>query len=143
VKPKPKTGRPLAVIDPAQVEALARIHCTHAEIAAVLGCHKDTITNRFSDLIEKGKEEGRASLRRQQWKLATAGNATMCIWLGKQLLGQQDRQTLEHSGPDGGPIEVQAHELRSRLASRVAGIAARVGARTDHPEPHGGGGGGT
>jgi hypothetical protein len=33
----------------------------------------------------------KASLRRIQWKLAEAGNATMCVWLGKQLLGQRDK----------------------------------------------------
>jgi hypothetical protein len=30
-------------------------------------------------------------LRRLQWKLARAGNATMLIWLGKQWLGQTDK----------------------------------------------------
>lgn len=31
------------------------------------------------------------SLRRQQIALAEKGNATMLIWLGKQLLGQSDK----------------------------------------------------
>ena len=98
-----KTGRPLAVIDGAKVEALARIHCTTAEIAAVLGCSPDTLERRFAALLKKGREEGRASLRRSQWKLANEGNATMCIWLGKQLLGQKDRH--EIGGDPEAPLQ--------------------------------------
>lgn len=45
----------------------------------------------------------------------------------------------EISGPDGGPIEVSAHELRSRLASRVAGIASRIGANGGNPGANGNG----
>jgi hypothetical protein len=44
-------------------------------------------------------EEGRMSLRRLQWKKAQEGNTTMLIWLGKQYLGQSDKQEL--TGKDG------------------------------------------
>jgi hypothetical protein len=33
-----------------------------------------------------------------QWKTAEAGNPTMQIWMGKQYLGQQDKQAVQHSG---------------------------------------------
>ena len=89
-KPKPKTGRPLAKVDPATVQALARIHCTYPEMAAVLNCDERTLRRRFARLIEKGKEEGKASLRRMQFKAAEGGNTTMMIWLGKNHLGQMD-----------------------------------------------------
>lgn len=49
------------------------------------------------ELYEMGKEEGRASLRRYQFDMAKK-NPTMSIWLGKQYLGQQDKQAHEHSG---------------------------------------------
>jgi phage terminase small subunit len=42
----------------------------------------------------------------------------------------------EVSGPQGGPIEVSTHELRSRIARRVAGIASRIGATADPAGPH-------
>jgi hypothetical protein len=38
------------------------------------------------------------SLRRQQVKLAMADSVPMCIWLGKQLLGQSDKQELKQLG---------------------------------------------
>lgn len=94
MKRKPKVGRPLAKVDPAVVQALARIHCTYPEIAAVVGCSEDTLHRRFAGIIEKGKEEGRASLRRMQFKAAEGGSATMMIWLGKQHLGQADESRI-------------------------------------------------
>lgn len=84
-------GRPKLQIDAEQVEKLASIHCTMNEIAAIMGCSVDTLENRFSDVIEKGRDKGKASLRRLQWQTAQSGSAAMQIWLGKQLLGQRDR----------------------------------------------------
>lgn len=87
-----KIGRPLAVIDEKQVVRLARINCTVAEIAAVCGVSRDTITNRFYAALEKGRECGKSSLKRKMWKIAMDGNVAMCIWLSKQMLGYTDKQ---------------------------------------------------
>ena len=126
MKKKPKTGRPLAKIDPVMVEQLAGIQCSYAEMAAVLKCSADTLQRRFAAAIEKGRENGKASLKRAQFKLAMGGNATMLIWLGKQILDQKDKQSHEVSGPEGGPIEVKIDELRERLTTRISGLASRL-----------------
>lgn len=135
-KTKAKTGRPLAKIDPAQVEQLAAIQCSYAEMAAVLGCDPKTLSNRFSQAIEKGREVGKSSLKRAQFKMAMGGNATMLIWLGKQHLGQHDKQSHEVSGPEGGPIEVKINELRDRFTRRIDGIASRIGTNGSHQNAH-------
>jgi hypothetical protein len=96
--PRAKIGRPLAKIDPKQVEQLAMIQCSHAEMAAVLGCSADTIERRFAAVIKKGREAGKSSLKRAQFTLAIGGNPTMLIWLGKQHLGQADKQEIAHQG---------------------------------------------
>jgi len=88
-------ARPRLSIDPAQVEELAAIMCTQAEMATVLGCSVKTLERRFGRAIEKGKARAATSLRRKQWQLAEKGNVTMLIWLGKQYLGQRDRPELE------------------------------------------------
>ena len=85
-----KVGAPKLDIDVNLVRDLARIHCTMEEIAAIVGCHIDTLRDNFSNDIKKGQEEGRASLRRSQYKAAVGGNPAMMIWLGKQLLGQRE-----------------------------------------------------
>jgi len=91
--PKKKTGRPPAVIDWELVGNLALVQCTQEEIAAVVGVSRQTLLSKpeFLDIYKRGIEKGKSSLRRAQWKLAMSGNATMCIWLGKQLLGQRDQ----------------------------------------------------
>lgn len=99
-----KTGRPIGstILKPTdetfkQINGLARIQCTQKEAAAVLGVHLNTFRafleahEKAIESWESGHEQGRASLRRHQYKAAEGGNATMQIWLGKQWLGQKDQ----------------------------------------------------
>lgn len=85
-------ARPLLDIDAVEVEKLAAMYCTMKEIAAFFDCSVDTLENRFSDVIAKGREKGKSKLRRLQWQSAEKGNIVMQIWLGKQILGQSDKQ---------------------------------------------------
>lgn len=84
-------GRPKKEIDYVTVEKLANIQCTQEEIASFLGISSRTLLRdeKFRELFNKGRESGKMSLRRIQWKHAEK-SATMAIWLGKQYLGQRD-----------------------------------------------------
>ncbi len=90
-----KTGRPRKVINAKQVRYLASIGCTYSEIGAVVGCSKATLSERFRTEIDKGHERLKRSIRRMQYGAAKKGNIVMMIWLGKQYLGQQDKQRVE------------------------------------------------
>lgn len=92
-------ARPKAQIDYTIVKAMADVLCTQAEIASALDLSVRTLQRdtEFSRIYKKGIDNGKASLRRKQFALADK-NATMGIWLGKQLLGQKDKQELEHKG---------------------------------------------
>lgn len=102
---KNKGGRPKKPIDQKQFEALCKIQCTEEEICAVLDVDektliawcKETYGESFSKVFRDKKQGGRASLRRNQWKLSET-NATMAIWLGKQFLGQKDNVEVKHEG---------------------------------------------
>ena len=48
------------------------------------------------EAIDRGRNLGKVRLRLLQWRSAMAGNVTMLIWLGRQLLGQRDRPETEH-----------------------------------------------
>lgn len=87
-----KAGRPKKEVDMELVEKLANIQCTQEEIASVVGCSVDTLAAQpdFSEIYKRGRESGKSSLRRTQWRIAQS-NATMAIWLGKQYLGQTDK----------------------------------------------------
>jgi hypothetical protein len=108
---RPKAGRKRVNIDLDQVEKLAAIQCTEAEIASVLGVSERTIERRkhqpdFAEAIARGKARGRVSLRRNLWTLANKGQPAANIFLAKNLLGYKDYFSNEHTGPDGGPITI-------------------------------------
>lgn len=85
-------GRPKKEIDYTTVEKLANIQCTQDEIASFLGISTRTLQRdeQFMELFNRGRENGKMSLRRMQWKHAEK-SVPMAIWLGKQYLGQRDK----------------------------------------------------
>ena len=117
---RPGAGRKAVRIDLEQLEKLCALQCTDVEIAAWFQVSLRTIEKRrrlpkFADAMQRGRAKGRISVRRHQMKLLEAGNATMAVWLGKQLLGQRDVITAEHVGSGGGPIQVAVKPDLRRL----------------------------
>jgi hypothetical protein len=98
-------GRPKKIIDYTLVDKLARIMATQEEIASFmdisLRCLQQDL--EFMRVYKKGLENGRMSLRRIQWKIAET-NVGMAIFLGKNYLGQSDKQD---------------HEIRGDMAIKV------------------------
>ena len=91
-----------AKIDMIELEKLCSLQCTDQELAAWFNVTTKTIERRrkvkkFAEVMERGKAKGRISVRRLQMKLLEQGNATMGVWLGKQILGQTDE--IRHDGP--------------------------------------------
>lgn len=93
-------GRPKKDIDYNLIEKLASIQCTQEEISEIIGVSTRTLQrdSEFCRIYKKGIESGKMSLRRLQWKRAEEGNSTMLVWLGKQYLGQKDKQDVNHEG---------------------------------------------
>ena len=87
-----------ADIDLNELEKLCHLQCTDEEIAAWFNVSTRTIERRrlepeFAEIMQRGKAKGRISVRRLQMKLLEEGNATMGVWLGKQILNQVDQIT--------------------------------------------------
>ncbi len=110
-----KTGRPRKMIDAKQVRELASIGCTYNEIGAVVGCSKATLSERFRTEIDKGHEELKRSIRRMQYGAAKKGNIVMMIWLGKQYLGQQDKQHVETRDDTRVEVARDVADIRKEL----------------------------
>lgn len=72
------------------VYKLAAMGCSNAEISRWFDIDENTLAYNFATILAKGREHLKQSLRRAQIKLALSGNATMLIWLGKNILGQSD-----------------------------------------------------
>jgi hypothetical protein len=78
------------IVNPDEIYNLAAIGCTDSEIARWFDLAESTLKYNFSEILAKGREDVKMTLRRAQLQLALSGNATMLIWLGKNMLGQQD-----------------------------------------------------
>jgi hypothetical protein len=103
-KKKNKVGRPKKKVDFELLSNLAEIHCTDEELSSLLGVsvsyiegerRKGEENSEFLRVYKTAWANGKKSLRRKQWEMAEEGNATMLVWLGKQILGQRDKRDIE------------------------------------------------
>lgn len=86
-------------IDWKHFEQLCHIQCLQSEISSFFQVSVDTIERRvkkqygenYADVYKRFSDGGRSSVRRLQYRHAE-NNVAMCIWLGKQYLGQKDHQ---------------------------------------------------
>lgn len=116
---KKKTGRPKANIDWDQVGAMLEAGATSVGIAATIGCDEATMRKRcpgdnkctFSQFAQQKRAKGDEILRVAQFETAKGGNVTMQIWLGKQRLGQSDKQEIT--------TDPRVNELKSRIQRRA------------------------
>lgn len=88
-----------------QLDAL--IIWSNAEYCAEkLGISADTLSERikertglsFPEYKEQKKEAMRVNIRKKQYDVAMSGNVSMLIWLGKNELGQSDKNEVNNSG---------------------------------------------
>ena len=111
-----KIGRPRKEIDKNTFEKLCALFCTEEDIADFFECSVDTVNRwckstygmTFADIYPKKRSKGKISLRRMQFDIAKKGNATMAIFLGKNYLGQSDKQEYEEVGEREITINVTA-----------------------------------
>lgn len=92
-----KRGRPKIEMNSEQVESLAEFGCTTLEIAKFFKCDESTVRKRYKAEMSAGREKMKIKLRQIQFKLAES-NAAMSIFLGKNYLGQTDRQSIDLTG---------------------------------------------
>jgi DNA-binding CsgD family transcriptional regulator len=114
---------PKREIDEETIEEMASKGLTNGEIVSILKCSNTTIL-RYKEALALGRANMRMSLRRRQVQIALEADPkiaiTMLIWLGKQYLGQSDKNKL--GGIDGWtiPIPVEVTDARSKLAAKLS-----------------------
>jgi hypothetical protein len=104
-------ARPRKELNWIELDKLCLIHATRKEISDWFECSEDTIDRRcqeefgisFAAYYDQKSVNGKMSLRRKQYEQAMCGNTTMLLWLGKQYLGQKDKQ--EVSTDPQSPIQ--------------------------------------
>ena len=83
-------GRRKRVVVPKDVYELAVIGCNDREIARWFDLDESTLRYNFADIMEKGREDLKHTLRRAMIKNALSGNAALQIFLAKNMLGMSD-----------------------------------------------------
>lgn len=78
------------IVPPDEVYYLASLGCSIREIAKWFGVTESTMKYNFADYIDKGYEETKQKLRQAMIKNALGGNATLMIFLAKNMLGMSD-----------------------------------------------------
>jgi hypothetical protein len=107
------------------IDGLGKIQSTNEEAAAVLGVSRVTFekflgdNKTAADAFQNAKGSGKTSLRRAQFKAALGGNATMLVWLGKQMLDQKDKSEIDNRVRFSFD-EMSAEELREYVKREAA-----------------------
>lgn len=104
----PNGGRKRTEIDWTKVANLLKCQCTTEGIAAIVGVEKTTLYRRceednnisYTVFCQQNRMQGVESLRAKQYQVAMEGDKTMLIWLGKQLLGQKEKQDITTNDKD-------------------------------------------
>ncbi len=102
-------ARPRAPIDVAEVERLASLGLTHAQICAALGIHPETLRRRRKDgealdaALARGRATGTAEVASALFEKATGGDLRAQMFYLKTRAGWTEPQARPHYSSD--PLE--------------------------------------
>jgi hypothetical protein len=116
-----------------QVQGLAALWVPQRAIASFLGISENTLRRHYPDELEHGAALGDIALGTCFRAKLEAGDTAAVIYATKIRFGWSERMKLEHSGPNGGPLQAehylaippdQRRQTLQALADRVLGPAA-------------------
>lgn len=94
---------------------------THKQMAAALKISESTLHEHYRYELDNGRVNTMTQVVQSLAQRAIAGSDTAAIFLAKARLGWSDRQQVELTGANGGPIEIaQKTEIVTRLAGELA-----------------------
>ncbi len=111
-----------------ELRAWAKVGCTIKEMAGAMGVseqylYNEKVKNReVAEALSVGYSELSIGLRSTQVRLALTGHAGMLIWLGKQVLGQTDKQEVKSETTVNVTLQEAMKELRALDKDEVLAI---------------------
>ena len=106
------------------VRAMAAFGIPQMEIANVVGISDRTLRKVFREELDKAATEANAKVAEVCFRMATSGEvpAATFFWL-KTRAGWREVSRHEHTGGDGGPVQLQHYEVtRPPIATYIAGF---------------------
>ena len=103
---KQNIGRPEKEFDWKVLDAILQFKPSKRDCCEIVGVSEDTIERRirekfdmtFSEYRDLKMARTRYNLAKKQYDVAMSGNTALLIWLGKQWLGQTDKQDINNNG---------------------------------------------
>jgi hypothetical protein len=126
-------------LDLKKIAAWAQVGCPRDEIAALLnvdqGWLDDAITKDYEleKAIMVGTAEFKNALRTTQARLALSGHPAMLIWLGKQFLGQSDKQENKTETTVNVVLQNALKELRDMDGDTLAQVKELLAQKKSPP----------
>ena len=89
-----------------QVNTLASVGTLQEDIAKIIGITKNTLIKHYRIELDTAMAMANASIAQTLFKQAKDGNTSAAIFWLKCRAGWVDEQSIEHTGPNGGDINV-------------------------------------
>lgn len=99
----------------------------HDDIAAIVGISDETLRRYYREELDRGKAMGNLDIADRLHKKAKEGNVAALIFLAKIRLKWSEKIQHEHTGKDGGPINVFMNMSVDDLKKRIAEIDEALG----------------
>lgn len=86
--------------------AYATVGVPHHDIAVLVDMDTKTLLKHYRLELDRGKAEANAKATGKLFKLVDRENlGAIAFWLKCQA-GWRERQVIEHTGPNGGPVKI-------------------------------------
>ena len=89
-----------------KVNVLASVGTPQDQIALVIGISKNTLIKHYRKELDTAMTMANAQVAQSLYQQAKSGNTAAAIFWLKCRAGWVDKQSIEHSGPNGGDINV-------------------------------------
>ena len=103
------------------IETMAGYGVPQKDIAATIGIDPKTMRRHYSDRLAAGMTKANQRVAESLFEQATRGNVTAAIFWAKTRMGWKETNVTEHTGKDGGAIEIE--NVRSRVESQLGRLS--------------------
>lgn len=108
-----KVGPKGVEVDMELLERMALIQCSVQEMSLVTGVSIDTLSNKYSEIIQRARADGKRSLKRKLFELAMNGNVPALIFSLKNWCGMVDSKAEITITETRTPEDVKASAVES------------------------------
>ena len=133
VKPKPKhdkngrfkawrpTSRQRRMVETCKAAGLR-----HDQIAIILGKSRDALERNCRDELDSGAAKCNSRVVGKLFEKCMKGDTVALLFWCKTRLGWQEKQRVEHTGADGGPIQHETVEAEANaFTAKILNMAQR------------------